>query len=220
MSKKDLKSIFALLGNLWQNHKDVIISMVCLSVFMGSRPFISVILTGMLVDAVYAGAELRELLYAAAAGVGGIFLMSALEGLLTMFFNRKLEYMQEIQAQPMNQKSMSMDYEYLEDVGVHEMRQRIEKFGGWSLTAIVLSVLNKLLNAVTTVFVAVCVVIPMFARSNHAVSEGFAGSWLMSLLLFGVVIACLRMSALRRRRKRRRNSRRDVPPPAIPPIEL
>ena len=35
MSKKDLKSIFALLGNLWQNHKDVIISMVCLSVFMG-----------------------------------------------------------------------------------------------------------------------------------------------------------------------------------------
>ncbi|MCI8351666.1 MAG: hypothetical protein HFJ86_10970 [Oscillospiraceae bacterium] len=40
------------------------------------------------------------------------------------------------------------------------------------------------------------------------------------LLLFGVVIACLRMSALRRRRKRRRNSRRDVPPPAIPPIEL
>lgn len=187
MSKKDWKNIFALLGNLWQNHKDVIISMVCLSVFMGSRPFISVILTGMLVDAVYAGAELRELLYAAAAGVGGIFLMSAIEGLLTMFFNRKLEYMQEIQAQPMNQKSMSMDYEYLEDVSVHEMRQRIEKFGGWSLAAIVLSVLNKLLNAATTAAVAVCVVIPMFARSNHAVSEGFTGSWLMSLLLFGVV---------------------------------
>lgn len=40
------------------------------------------------------------------------------------------------------------------------------------------------------------------------------------LLLLGVVIACLRLSALRRRKKRRRESRRDVPPPAIPPIEL
>lgn len=187
MSKKDWKNILALLGNISQNHRDVLLSMVCLSVFMGSRPFISVILTGMLVDAVYAGEELRELLYAAAAGVGGIFLMSAIEGFLTMFFNRKLEYMQEIQAQPMNQKSMSMDYEYLEDVGVHEMRQRIEKFGGWSLAAIILSVLNKLLTAATTVLVAICVVIPMFVRSNHSISEGFAGSWLMSLLLFGVV---------------------------------
>lgn len=64
-----------------------------------------------------------------AAGVGGIFLMAAADGVLTMFFNRKLEYMQEIQAQPLNKKSMQMDYEYLEDSDVHEMRQRIERMG-------------------------------------------------------------------------------------------
>ncbi len=188
MSRKDWKNIVALLGNLVQKHKDVLISMVCLSIFMGTRPFIAVILTGMLVDAVYAGESIGELLRYAAMGVGGIFLMSIMEGILTMFFNRKLEYMQEIQAQPMNQKSMSMDYEYLEDVGIHEMRQRIEKFGGWSLTAITLSVLNKIMTAATTVLMAFFVVVPMFIRGSHSLSEGFMGSWLMSILLFVVVI--------------------------------
>ncbi len=188
MSRKDWKNIVALLGNLVQKHKDVLISMVCLSIFMGTRPFIAVILTGMLVDAVYAGESIGELLRYAAMGVGGIFLMSVMEGILTMFFNRKLEYMQEIQAQPMNQKSMSMDYEYLEDVGIHEMRQRIEKFGGWSLTAITLSVLNKIMTAATTVLMAFFVVVPMFIRGSHSLSEGFMGSWLMSILLFVVVI--------------------------------
>lgn len=40
------------------------------------------------------------------------------------------------------------------------------------------------------------------------------------LLVLGIVIAGLRISALRRRRRRQRASRRDVPPPLIPPIEL
>ncbi len=188
MSKKDWKNIFAVLGNVAQKHKDVLISMVFLSVFVGVRPFISVILTGMLVDAVYEGESLEQLLRYAAVGVGGIFLMSAVEGIMVMFFNRKLEYMQEIQAQPMNRKSMAMDYEYLEDVEIHEMRQRIERFGGWSLSANILSVLSKLLAAISSVFMSICVVVPMFVRSSHSISEGFIGSWAMSLLLFAAVL--------------------------------
>ena len=112
--RKDWKKIFALLGNLVENHKDVLFSMVGLAIVKGIRPFISVILMGMLVDAAYAGVEFSEMLRYIAAGVGGIFLLAAADGVLTMFFNRKLEYMQEIQAQPLNKKSMKMDYEYQE----------------------------------------------------------------------------------------------------------
>ncbi|MDE6219296.1 MAG: hypothetical protein K2G51_02495 [Lachnospiraceae bacterium] len=187
--KKDWRKIFALLGNLSKNHKDVLAGMVGLSVFTGIRPFISVILMGMLVDAAYAGVEFSELLRYVAVGVGGIFLMAAAEGVLVMFFNRKLEYMQEIQARPMNQKSMRMDYEYLEDSDIHEMRQKIERFGGWSLTARVLSCMNKILTAAVTVIMAVFVVVPMFVRSSHALSEGFVGSWLMSVLLVAAILA-------------------------------
>lgn len=188
MSRKDWKKILALLGNLSENHKDVLISLVGLSVCSAARPFVSVILTGMLVDAAYAGRELAELLHFVVLGVGGIFLMQLTEGVMVMFFNRKLEYMQEIQAQPLNEKSMRMDYEYLEDPEVHETRQKIERLGGWSLTARVLSCLNKVLTAALTVLIAVFVVVPMFVRSSHSISGGFAGSWLMSALLVVMVL--------------------------------
>jgi len=188
-ASKDWKKIPVLLGNLVDNHKDVLFSMVGLSIVKGIRPFISVILMGMLVDAAYAGVEFSGMLRYIAAGVGGIFLMAAADGVLTMFFNRKLEYMQEIQAQPLNKKSMQMDYEYLEDSDVHEMRQRIERMGGWSLISRVLSQMQKILTAAVTVIMAVCVVVPMFVRSSHPLSKGFVGSWLMSALLVAVILA-------------------------------
>lgn len=158
MSRKDWKNIFVLLGSLSEKHKDVLVSLVGLSVFTAVRPFITVVLTGMLVDAVYAGAGLELLLRYVAIGVLGTFLMHAAEGVLVMFFNRKLEYMQEIQGQPLNKKSMEMDYEYLENVEVHETRQRLERLGGWSLMARVLSVMNKILKEGVTVIAAIFVV--------------------------------------------------------------
>lgn len=188
MNKKQWNNLFSLLGSLSEKHKDVLVSLVLQSVFAGIRPFIAVILTGVLIDAVYAGAGVRELLQYAAIGVGGTFLLSFADSFLVMHFNRKLEYMQEIQAFPLNRKSMEMDFEYLEDIKVHEMRQRIEKFGGWSMTAMVLSSANKVLTAFTSIVMAVFVVIPMFIGSNHPVSEGFTGSWLMSVLFFAAIM--------------------------------
>lgn len=188
MNKRQWKNLFSLLGSLSEKHKDVLVSLVLQSVFAGIRPFIAVILTGILIDASYAGAGVRELLQYAAIGVGGTFLLSFADSFLVMHFNRKLEYMQEIQAFPLNRKSMEMDFEYLEDIKVHEMRQRIEKFGGWSMTAMVLSSANKVLTAFTSIVMAVFVVIPMFIGSNHPVSEGFTGSWLMSVLFFAAIM--------------------------------
>ncbi len=188
MNKKDWKNTFALLGNLAGKHTDVLVCLVLLSILQAVRPFIAVILTGTLVDAVYEGADMKALFGYAALGVGGMFLMAVTESITIMFFNRKLEYMQEIQGLPLNKKSMQMDYEYLEDVEVHGKRERIEKFGGWSLMAITLSRLNRLITATVTVVMAIAVVFPMFIRSNHSVDRGFVGSWLMSVLFLAVIL--------------------------------
>lgn len=188
MSRKDWKNIWVLLGGLSEKHKDVLVSLVGLSVFTALRPFVAVILTGLLVDAVYAGETLEKLLYYVAVGAGVTLLMAVLEAVLVMFFNRKLEYMQEIQARPLNKKSMKMDYEYLENVDVHETRQRLERLGGWSLTARVLSVMNKIIKDGVTVLMAVFVVVPMFVSGSHSLSRGFTGSWLMSVLLLAAVL--------------------------------
>lgn len=188
MSRKDWKLVISVLGSLSGKHKDVLIAMVCLGVLAGARPFIAVILTGMLVDAVYAGRELGELLRYVAVGVGVTFVMEMLEGIVTMFFNRKLEYMQEIQAQPLNKKSMEMDYEYLENADIQEMRQRVERLGGWSLTAQILSTLNKITRNLTSVAVAAVVAVPMIFSGSHSLARGFAGSWLMAVLFLAVVL--------------------------------
>ncbi len=189
MSKKEWKNMFAFLGSLRGKHTDVLVSLVILSMLQAVRPFLSVILTGRLVDGVYEGAGIKELAGYAAAGVGGIFLMSAAEGIAIMFFNRKLEYMQEIEGAPLNKKSMAMDYEYLEDVEVHGKRQQIEQFGGWSLMSRMLHILNKLLVATVTVIMAVFVVFPMFIRCSRPVSQGLAGSWLMAAVFMAVILA-------------------------------
>ena len=188
MSKKDWKNIFFLLRDLMKKHREVVICTVFQGVFVGVRPFISVVLTGLLVDAVYGGAALQTLLLYAGIGVGSACVLAALESIMTKYMNRKLEYMQEIQGEPLNRKSMAMDYEYLEAVKVHEMRQRIERFGGWSLTALILSDLSKLVTNVTSIVVAVLVVVPMFVHSTHRVADGFVGSWLMMALFLAVII--------------------------------
>lgn len=188
MSKKEWKNLLTFLGSLKSHNMDVLVSLVLLSILQAARPFIAVVLTGILVDAAYAGAAFKTLLTYAAIGVGGIFLLAASESFLIMLFNRKMEYMQEIQGVPLNQKSMTMDYEYLEDIKVHEMRQRIEKFGGWSLMALTLSSLNKFLTAAVTALLSVFIVIPMFIRSSHDLSEGFLGSWPMSLLFLAIIL--------------------------------
>lgn len=188
MNKKQWKNLFALMGTLSEMHRDVLVSLVLMSVFAGIRPYIAVVLTGVLIDAVYAGASVRELLQYASIGVGGIFLLALLDSFLVMRFNRKLEYMQEIQAFPLNRKSMEMDYEYLEDIKIHEMRQRIEKFGGWSMTAMMLSSANKAITAFAGIITAIFVVGPMFISSNRPLSEGFWGSWLMSVLFIAVIM--------------------------------
>lgn len=192
MNKKEWKAVMALFGSLTEKHKDVLAAMVLTGVFEAVRPFIAIVLTGMLVDAAYAGASLRTLLSYALIGVTGTLLMYLIKNIGLMFFNRKLEYMQEIQNLPLNKKSMVMDYEYLEDPQIHEKRQRIERFGGgWSLTSLVLSAFNKLITNFVMVIVAIAVVIPSFVKGSHSVSEGFVGSWLMSCLFLAVVLAFL-----------------------------
>ena len=188
MSKKDWKNIFFLLRDLMRKHKEVVICTVFQGIFVGARPYIGVVLTGLLVDAVYAGADMQTLLLYAGIGVGSACVLAVMESIMTKYMNRKLEYMQEIQGEPLNRKSMVMDYEYLETVKVHEMRQRIERFGGWSLTALILSDLSKLVTNVTSIVVAVLVVVPMFVRSTHRVADGFVGSWLMMVLFLAVII--------------------------------
>lgn len=187
MNRQDWENIFFLLKDYAKRYKKIVVCLVFISIITAVRPYIAVVLTGYLLDAVYSGRDAAVLLRYALMGVGCSCAAGILESVLLETFNTKQEYMMEIQNLAMNRKSMSMDYEYLEDVHVHDMRQRIEKCcGSYGLTAVLNEALRDWLSAGISMLVAVCIVLPMFVHKNMT-KGGVIGSWYMSVLFFIVL---------------------------------
>lgn len=194
MSKKEWKSVFYLLQDFASRRKSVFISMIVLSAFIGVRPYIAVVLTGCLIDAVYANASIRELISYALVGTGITALMMIAESVLEKIFNQNMEYMFEIQNRTFNHKSMEMDYEYLEDAKVHDQRQRINSsYTRFGILGAALSHVSKLITASSSCVTALVIVIPMFVTSDGK-DYGWMGSPLLSIVFFLIMILMIALN--------------------------
>lgn len=182
MNKKEWKAVGCVLKEFCSEYRGVFVSMAVLSVIQGVRPFISVWLTGYLVDAAYRSTSFEELMKYALFSTGAAALLMAISSILLKTFNSHLEYMIEIQNKPLNRKSLEMDYELLEDADIHAKRQRIglanPRFG---LMGSILSILNKIIPAMASCVTALIIVIPLFFPKVTG-DYGFIGSPVLSLL--------------------------------------
>ena len=187
MSKKEWKAIWRLLCDYSKGRSEVIISMIFHGIIPGIRPFISVILTGKLIDAVYNGADFVTIARYSLIAVSVYGILSAIDGILVKIYNQSMEYMFEIQNGPINKKSMEMDFEYLEDARVHECTQKLSlnnsRFG---VIGSALSHLEQLLLSVTSCICAFIIVLPMFLAKGDE-DAGFIASPLASVLFLIVV---------------------------------
>lgn len=182
MNKREWKAIAGVMKEFCGEYRNVFIGMVILSVIQGVRPFISVVLTGYLVDAAYRSTSFGELMKYALFSTGAAAILMTVSGVLLKTFNSHLEYMIEIQNKPLNRKSLAMDYSLLEDADIHAKRQRIglanPRFG---LMGSILSVLNKIIPAMASCVTALIIVIPLFFPKATG-DYGFIGSPVLSLL--------------------------------------
>ncbi len=187
MNKKDWKAIWRLLADYSKGRKNVLIAMVFHGIIPGLRPFISVILTGKLIDAVYNGADFTVIARYALIATSVYGILSIIFGISEKIFNQNMEYMFEIQNGPINKKSMAMDYEYLEDAKVHDGRQKLSlnnsRFG---VIGAALSHLDQLLLSATSCICAFVIVLPMFLKKGDA-GSGFIASPLASVLFLVIV---------------------------------
>lgn len=189
MNKKEWSNVLRLLRDYSTQlgRRRTLAAMTAQAVLEGITPYINLILMGWLLDRVYAGSSLQELALYTLLALGAACVMSALAGLCTSEFNRKLEYMYEQQSRLTSAKCLDFDYEYLEDKQVHEMLQSIRNAGtGFGLLGHIMSNLNKLIRTVISLVAGIVVVIPLFV---NGVTEGggFFSSWLASILLFVLV---------------------------------
>ncbi len=180
------KYVVIFLKDFAKQNKDMLINSVLLSILGGVRPFISIVLMGFLLDAVYAGASIEELLKYALIALGVNMILRLIEARLREWYNQKNEYIKEIEAELLNRKSLSMDYEYLEEPRVQELRYKSQAEGNYiGMSGWLLYRFEQILTSVVSIVLALVIMIPLFVSSQQG--EGFICSWVSSVFLFAVV---------------------------------
>ena len=117
-SRVEWKYIFRIMREFSKNCKWVCSKSFVLGVFGAVTPYISIVLMGYLLDAVKAGAAVDTLLKYAGVSLGAVMVIKLAEAFIRESFNAKNEFIKELEARALNEKSLRMDYEYLEDTTV------------------------------------------------------------------------------------------------------
>jgi len=182
------KYVVRFLKDFSKQNKDMLVNSVLLSILGGVRPFISIVLMGFLLDAVYAGAGIEELLKYALIALGANMVLRLIEARLREWYNQKNEYIKEIEAELLNCKSLSMDYEYLEEPRVQELRYKSQAEGNYiGMSGWLLYRFEQIMTSVISIVLALVIMIPLFISSKQG--DGFICSWASSVLLF--VLVCV-----------------------------
>lgn len=156
---------------------------------MGSRPFIAIWLSGLLIDAAYKGAGMQTLVAYALWAIGAVLMLSLLDSMMVKLENQCMEYMYEQQNGPLSKKSMQMDYEYLEDAKVHNMRETVTSFyPRFGLLGMVQESVRNLMNVTFTILAAVVIVVPKLIAGAHE-AKGVIGSLWFSGLFLAIIVA-------------------------------
>ncbi|MGN0167074.1 MAG: ABC transporter ATP-binding protein [Acetatifactor sp.] len=184
--KSRLQCTFRFLKDFSKKNADMVIEVVLLAILGAVRPYINIVLMGILIDAVYQGTDMRTLLQYAAAALGGNMVLRLVEMRLREWFNRKNEYIKEIEARPLNRKSLSIDYEYLEEPEIQKLRSRSQAEGNYiGLVGWLLYRIEQIVTAALSILFAGIIMIPLFVRRNE--HKGFICSWQASVLLLILV---------------------------------
>ncbi len=183
MNRQDFKAILRLLSDFCRKQRKIVASMTCTAVLEAVRPYITVVLMGFLLDQVYAGVQLGVLLGYVLTALLVNMLLQMLQAWTRESFNRKNEYIKEIEAGYLNEKALKMDYEYLEDFHVQELRFRGQNHSSLGTVGWMLYHLEFLITSVVSIFISLCILLPLFAEKSGT-SQGFIASWQSAALLF------------------------------------
>lgn len=194
MEKKNERlSNFSVLCRLYslfaKYNKSTIVASVFCSLVTGVRPYVLIVMSGILIDELASGADFAKLMGILTIGLLINFGMHMLEAYLREAFNARVENCLERQNREMNEQSMAADFENLENPAIQEKKRKQEQVvnarGGiyWMLVW----PLDKGLTGVVSVITALAVAAPLFVGSG---SQGHPVlSWL-SPVLFVLIVLC------------------------------
>lgn len=190
-------AVAQVMGYFIQRNRMAFWAVTVSSIVDGLYSYIVLILMGILLDGVRAGMDFRQLALYILAAFGIRFAGGSISCACRQYYNRKFEYIREIQDGWLNRKGFTMDYEYLEDVKVQELRTRGEKswtgVAGWAMYQY-----ESSLSAAIAVLAAVVLLIPLL---SGGIEGGVSLQSLVSTLLLGFATAALMILNYRKNRQ-------------------
>lgn len=186
MKKQDWINLWLLFKDIAKREKSTVITLFIYAITAGTGPFIGMVGMGFLVDSIYAGAGQEELFRSVLIILLGILLCSLLQSRATETLNQTKAYTKTLEAGPMNHKSLSMDYEYLEDTHVQELRSRAFSKSYYGIRGWYIVLLEHMLMRIVNVFATLIIVIPsLIAHTDSSANTEFPWS---ALLLIPAIV--------------------------------
>lgn len=179
MSRQEWSYLWFLLKDIIKREKRWFASMVLFGLAQGFLPYIGILGMGKLLDAAYEGAG-AERLFACAFGILlGTLVCRLVKERAAESFWQKLDYTKDLESRGMNAKSLSMDYEYLEEIRVQELRSRAFSKSFFGIQGWFLWHLRDILEAVPSFVLTPCLFFPVLLGEG----EGLRGYGMIGLSL-------------------------------------
>ena len=190
MKRESDFSILIKLFRLFAKHnRSTILVSVLLSIVDGFRPYIPIVLSGILIDGLASGKDFKTLLQYAGIGLLVILVLQLISAWLREYFNARVENCLERQNWDMNEQSLAIDYENLENPELQEKKRKQEQVvnirGG--IYWMIIWPFDRGLTGLFSVVSAVIVAIPLFSGSLKASGYGFWGSNWLNIVVFAML---------------------------------
>lgn len=187
MKKKDFENLWFLFKAVYRQEKKTFYIGVAGAVLEAIDRYLFVILLGMIIDAALSGKSLKNMLWMIGAAMGAKFVLEALQSRLRESLKKKLEnFPKEFASRDLNQKALTMDYEYLEDANARDIRYRSFQrsfygIGGWLMMVIYSMVRNGV-----SIIISIGIVAPMFQAASGGEIIWISSAWCSVFLLVGL----------------------------------
>lgn len=179
--KKKLEPALQVAGYFLRENKPAFACLIYSVIMRALIPYVQVVLLGHLLDALRAGADFYSLARYVLIALGLQLFMHWTDNAARQYYNQKLEYLSEIENGWLNRRAFTMDYEYLEDVHVQELRSRGERT--WQGVCASLTYhFDMILTAAIGIIGAIVILLPLIFGGNGSTLSNLAAALTLFLI--------------------------------------
>lgn len=190
MNKREIKNLWRIFIDFARQEKAMTVQMILAYTLESVRPFIELWLMGKLLDMAAEGSEFMVLLKYILAVLGVSAVLRVAESDLKHRYNQKNSYIKQREARELNRKSLSMDFEYLEDVKIQELRLKGDERSGIGIVGWLYMNIVYLVQNSVKMLVALGIWMPCLFMDGGK-TGGFWCSWQSTLLFLAFIIALI-----------------------------